>query len=170
MGMGSKKEFTFQRDKPKKKTVGKAVHDIITKEQAPITVGEVLDEYQHEYLEEILTCIRDNRSKYESPFYIIVLTKKEPWALNVMRNWFIARQTRPSARWMRSEFPNFMQTVYAWDDRSEQLRLLWSLPTWQDALVVLKNKDLYDPQLVKWIIEYESGVLDQSVLNENMGS
>lgn len=147
----------------KSKNVGKAVYDILSKPQEEMQVEEVLEEYKHEYLEEILTCIRDNKNKYISPFYIIVLTKKEPWAVNVMRNWFIARQTKPSSKWMRDQFPNFMQTVYSWDDRSEELKILWSLPTWQDSLVVLKNKALYDPQLVKWILEYESGMLDQEV-------
>lgn len=145
---------------PKSSNVGQAVYDILSKPQENIEVGEILDEYKHEYLEEILTCINENKNKYEPPFYIVVLTKKEPWALNVMRNWFIARQTKPSAKWMRDQFPNFMQTVYSWHNKKEELKILWSLPIAQDAAVVLKNKDLYDPQLVKWVQDYDAGNLN----------
>lgn len=156
--MGSKKDFTWQQEKPK--NVGQVVYDILQKDQHDTTVGEILDEYQYQYLEEIIDCIQKNRHKFDSPFYIVVLTKKEPWALNVMRNWFIARQTKPSAKIMREDYPNFMQTVYKWNDKDEKIDILWSLPIAQDAQVVLKNKQLYDAQLVKWVMDFQEGKLN----------
>lgn len=141
--------------------VGQAVYDILKKDQAPIEVQEVINEYQGKYLQEMESCIKQNMDKYEPPFYIIVLTKKEPWAMNVMRNFFIARQTRPLCAHLRHEYPNFMSTVYSFDKKKSELKILWSLPIKQDAAVVLKNRHLYDPQLVKWIEDCNSGTLDR---------
>lgn len=155
-----KKKLSWESDTPKKPTVGQAVYDILSKPADHIEVQEILQEYQHKYLEEILECIKQNKDKYDPPFYIVVLTKKEPWALNVMRNWFIARQTKPSAKWMRDEFPNHQQTVYRWDDKQEKLDILWSLPIDQDAKVVLRNKDLYDCELVRWVTAFQEGKLN----------
>lgn len=153
------------KDKLNKSTskVGQAVYDILKKDQNPTSVEEILDEYQHKYTQEIEDTIQNNIDKYDPPFYIVVLTKKEPWALNIMRNWFIARQTRPTVKYLRGEYPNYMNTVYSVDKRSSELKILWSLPIKQDADVILRNKHLYDPQLVKWIEDCDSGALDRTV-------
>jgi len=153
------KNFITPRDKIKKNPskVGKAVHEILSKSNDDITVGEIMDEFQHKYAKEMESCLENNVNKYDPPFYVVVLTKKEPWALNVMRNWFIARQTRPSAKILREDYPNYMQTVYSYDKRSSELKIHWSLPIAQDAAVVLQNPQLYDSTLVKWVTEYSRG-------------
>lgn len=140
--------------------VGKAVYEILQKDHVPISVEEIMDQYQHKYTQEMEDTINNNFHKFESPFYIVVLTKKEPWALNVMRNWFIARQTRPTAKFLRTEFPTYMHTVYSVNKSTHELKVLWSLPIKQDSDVVLKNRHLYDAQLVKWVEDYASGALD----------
>lgn len=154
-----KKNLIIPRDKIKKNPakVGKAVHDILSKQHDDISVGEIIDEFQHKFTKEMESTLEANVNKYEAPFYVVVLTKKEPWAMNVMRNWFIARQTRPSARVLREDYPNYMQTVYSYDKRSAELKILWSLPIAQDAAVVVQNRQLYDPTLVRWIEEYALG-------------
>lgn len=140
--------------------VGQAVYDILKRDQVQTSVEEVLSEAEKKYTQEMEDIIQSNFNKYDSPFYIIVLTKKEPWALNVMRNWFIARQTRPKVQFLRQEFPNHMSTVYSVNKSTHELKILWSLPIKQDADVVLKNRHLYDPTLVKWIEDCNSGALD----------
>lgn len=147
------------KDKIKKNPakVGKAVHDIISKPQEDITVGEIIDGMSDKFTEELRSTLEANVDKYEAPMYIVVLTKKEPWAMNVMRNWFIARQTKPSANVIRRDYPTYMQTVYAYDKRNSQLKIMWSLPIEQDARVVKDNPHLYDPTLVRWIKEFDAG-------------
>ena len=141
--------------------VGKAVYDILSKPQSPIEVGEIISEYAEDYLEEVKSTIKANVGKYDSPFYIVVLTKKEPWALNVLRSWFIARQTRPSARLMRCDYPNHGITLYRYDSKDTKLDVVYSLPTLQDSLTIIANQHLYDPQLVQWIKQFASGELDK---------
>lgn len=144
--------------------VGQAVHQILSKKQDTITVQEILDASSKRYLEEMESTIEKNFNKFELPFYIVVLSKKEPWALNVMRNYFIARQTRPLCKHLREEYPNFMSTLY--EVTRTELRILWSLPIEQDAAVILKNRHLYDPKLVEWIENCNSGKLDQSMQSD----
>jgi len=155
--------FTHSRDKFDKQAskVGAAVQKILSKEQDTITVQEILDAYSKKYLEEMESVIKNNIDKFESPFYIVVLSKKEPWALNVLRNWFISRQTRPKVSYLRSEYPNYMSTVYEVNKTSSELKILWSLPIKQDCAVILKNRHLYDPKLIQWVEEADSGKLDQ---------
>lgn len=141
--------------------VGKAVYDILQKNHNSVEVQEIINEYEKKYAQEIEKAINDHVNVFDPPFYIVVLSKKEPWALNVMRNWFITRQTRPTTKYLRHEYPNYMSTVYSFDKRNQQLKILWSLPIKQDAAVIMKNRHLYDPQLVQWIDDCNKGLLDK---------
>jgi hypothetical protein len=153
--------FVTSRDKIKKDPaeVGKAVHKIMSQSPIMLTVEEILDQYQHDFVRQMQTAVKDNSDKFKAPFYIVVLTKKEHWSEIVLRNWFISRQTKPTPDFLRSEFPNHAHTVYSYDKRKDEIKLLWNLPTAQDALTILKNRHMYDPALVKWIQDYNSGLL-----------
>ena len=157
----NKAGFSWQKEEKKEPAkVGKAVQEILSKDQPVVEVGEVISEYADEYTEMVKKTIADNLHKYDETFYVVVLTKKEPWAVNVMRNWFIAKRYKPSARYIRNNHPNHMQTVYSFNPKDCELKLLWNLPTYQDAVVILKNWALYHSDLVKWIRDYESGKID----------
>ena len=128
------------------------------KEQEELEVGEIINEYASSYTKEVEEAVRRGISEHGVPFYVVVLHKKEPWAVNVLRNWFITRKTKPGAKDMWRLFPNFMHTVYEYNGMD--LKLLWSLPSPQEADVILKNWDLYDPTLVKWIRDASLNLLD----------
>jgi hypothetical protein len=159
--------FVIPRDKIKKNSsaVGQAVYDNLRKAPVMMSVEEILDQFQHDYVQKMEETIKDNINKYDAPFYIVVLTKKEHWSELVMRNWFVARQTKPTPRFLRTEFPNHMHTVYSFDKNKEEMKLLWNLPTRQDAGTVLKNPHLYDSALVKWIQDYDKGRLFEASEN-----
>jgi hypothetical protein len=144
--------FTWEKESPKKVTskVGSAVREILSKEQSPVEVGEIIKEYGDSYADQVRQAVEAGSHKYRSPFYIAVLHKKEIWALNVLRNWFVARQTKPSMQAMWRMFPNFMTTVYEVHAGEGKLELLWTLPSEMEARVVVQNWDLYDSNLVKW--------------------
>ena len=136
--------------------VGEAVYDILSKPQPQVEVGEIISEYASDYTKHVQEAVEKGAEQYQAPFYIVVLHKKEQWALNVIRNWFISRQTKPTAPAMWERFPNFMHTVYEYDGYN--LNLLWSLPSPQEARVILQNWDLYDPQLVEWVKDAFAGL------------
>lgn len=134
----------------KKQSVGGAVKEILEKEQHETEVGEIIESYADEYVQEMQKAVEINAPRFESPFYIVVLHKKEPWALNVLRNYFIGRQTKPTIKTMWTQYKNFMHTVYECIPEKGELKLLYSLPSPDEAKTILQNWHLYDPELVRW--------------------
>lgn len=141
--------------------VGQAVFDIISK---PISghgqeVGETIDEMTPRYYKELYATIDANLSKYTETFFIVVLRKKEPWAMNVLRQWFIARKTRPAASVLRNDYPNHDHDVWKINSKDQNVQFMWTLPTAQDSASIMKSPDLYDPNLVQTIESFNSGKL-----------
>jgi len=144
-----KDKYDIDKYGKKAKRVGQAVYDILLKDSPSLTTEEILDGYQHEFVKDFEKCVEDNKNRYESPFYVFVLSHKEPWADNVVRNWFIGRQTAPEAYEMILQYPNHMKTLYR-IDKAGRMDLDWVIPGIQDIRTILKNPHLYDPQLVKY--------------------
>jgi hypothetical protein len=144
-------KYSYNRFGSKGKRVGQAVVDILSKPQPIQTVGDTLDAFGPDFAKQIEQCIEDNKSKYKNPFYIFVLTKKEFWANNVVRNWFIARQTAPHAFDMMEQYSNYTKTLYIVDSAKGNIKCLWSLPGWDDCLTIAKAPQKFDPELVKWV-------------------
>ncbi len=157
----SQEKYAYNRFGKKGTRVGQAVVDILSQQQASQTVGDVLDGYGPDYARQIEECVEQNQSKYKSPFYIFVLTKKEFWANNLVRNWFIARQTPPHAFDMMEQYSNYTKTLYIVDADRGKLEIVWSLPGFDDCIAVAKNPGAYDPQLVKWIEDCFTRGLDK---------
>jgi len=143
--------YDYNRFGSKAKRVGQAALDLVSKDPQPQTVGETIDAFGPKYAEEIEKAIEDNKDKYKSPFYILVLTKKEYLIINAVRNWFIARQTAPYAFDMMEQYPEHTKTLYIVDARQGKIKILWSLPGFQDCITVAKNPHLYAPELIRWI-------------------
>lgn len=154
-------KYDYNRFGSKGKRVGQAVVDIISEPQPMQTVGDTLAAYAPDYAKEMEQCIEDNMHKYKSPFFVFVITKKEMWAENVVRNWFIARQTPPHAFDMMSQYPHATKTLYMVDAKKGHVEAMWSLPGWEDCISVAKNPSAFDPKLVKWIEECFSHGLDR---------
>jgi len=88
---------------------------------------------------------------YATVYFITVFTKKDPTHINFIRRKYIVRQTCPE--------PDWDQEIYSYDNRKSQLKLEWVLPTEQDSKTILKNKDVYDPILVKCIQDFKKSKL-----------
>jgi hypothetical protein len=88
-------KYQYTRFGMKGARVGQALLDIAEKPYEEITCQEMLEGIAPEFAKNLEQAVNDNLSKYKSPFYVLVLTKKEPYALNAIRNYFIARQTAP---------------------------------------------------------------------------
>jgi|SRR5215469_11145077 len=146
----------------KTQTVGQAAFSLLMKAhqvQEMQEVQETLDAMTPAYYAELEDCIKKNKRKYSSPFYIVCLRKKEAFFLNVLRQWFVARQTKPLACVMLRDYPNHDHDV--WEINAEgEPKLLWALPPGQEQQTILKNKYLYHSDLVKWIEDYHDGFLE----------
>ena len=155
------KKYAYERHGMKGARAGQAVHDILSKDQPTYTAEDILDAYAPKYMADLEKCVDENKSKYQSPFYIYVLSHKEMWAENIVRNWFIARQTPPYALDMVVQYPHQMKTLYMVDTKIGKIKLLWTLPGLEDCKSIVKEKHKYDPDLVKWIEMCFSGQLDR---------
>lgn len=152
------KKYTYNRFGMKGARVGQAVHDILSKtEEKSTSVEEILDEYSHKFVKELEDTISANEHKYKDKFHVFVLSNKEMWAENVVRNWFIARETAPEALDMVAQYPNHCKILYEIDKRNDKVTLKWTLPGIQDCISIVKNPGLYDPTLYKWIKDCFNG-------------
>lgn len=151
--------FKVSKDKIKANPaqVGKAVYDIMSRPQGTQEVGETIDAMTQKYYDELFSIIGNAKKLYDDPFYVVILRKKESWALNVLRQWYVARQTRPRASWLREEYPNHDHDV--WKVDGENVHLEWTLPTAQDSKTIIRNKHMYEGELVGWIEAFNSGRL-----------
>lgn len=142
--------------------VGQAAFDILSRENDTQEVGETLEAMAPRYLKELFATIEQHKSSFDNIFYVVVLRKKEPWAVNVLRQWFIPRSTRPSPYVLRVDYPNHDHDVWQVNCKDSNITLEWTLPTAQDSLTILKNKEMYDSNLVNWIQLFNKGKLDAS--------
>ena len=147
----SDKRYDYNRFGMKGKRVGQAVADILSEDQLVYTSQDIIDGYSEKYTKEFQDTIEKNKHKYKDNFYVLVFSNKEMWAENVVRNWFVARETAPHATDMIAQYPHHMKTLYLVNAGKGLLSICWSLPGIQDILVILKNPSLYNEELVKWI-------------------
>lgn len=163
MSRGSNKKYEYNRFGSKGVRVGQAVVDILSKDQPDQTVEETIEAFGPDFVKELQDTIEKNKGKYQSPFYVFILTKKEMWAVNVVRNFFIARQTNPSGLEMVKQYPNYMKTLYKVDSKKGTLELKWSIPGHQECLSICKTPSSYDPELVSWILQCYAGNLERNI-------
>lgn len=140
--------------------VGQAVYDILSKEQPSQTVEDILENYGPQFAKEIDEAIERSKNKFKSPYYIFVLTNKEFWAENVVRNWFVPRQTPPHATDMMIQYPHHTKTLYIVDARRGNIQLIWTIPGYNECISILKTPSTFDESIVKNIIKCFDGQLD----------
>ena len=148
--------------------VGQAVYDIMSKAQSTQTVEETIEAMTAKYYEKLIEAVEKGclEKNYPSTFYVVVERKKETLAgqaSNVLKHKYITSPFKPKSKTLREECPNSDFDLYEADKQKGSITLLYTLPTYQDSVTVLKNKQLYDPQYVDWIEAYNRGDLDQLV-------
>lgn len=143
------------------KSVGSVVLDMMSKSESPLTAGDILDGFSEKYIEVLKSTVDKEAHRYKSPFYVLVLSAKEMWAPNLVRNWFVARQTAPIALDMVELYPNHTKTLYSIVKEGQgEITLCWTLPGLPECESILKSPYLYHEDLVRWIKECFSGTLE----------
>ena len=147
--------------------VGKAVYDINSKPQGVQTVEETIEAMTGKYFEKLMEAVEEGcRAKnYPDVFYVLIERKKETLAgnaSNVLKHKYITAPFKPRSQLLRQECPNSDFDLYEADKSKCEITHIWTLPCYQDSVSILKNKQVYDPQLVKWIEDYNKGILDSA--------
>lgn len=160
------KRLITAKDKinPNPAQVGKAVYDILSKEQHSQTVEETIEAMTAKYYEKLIEAADEGVKAKDYPdiFYVLVERKKETLmgqAQNVLSQRFFTMPFKPRTKVIKEERPNSDFDLYEINKTGGEITYLWTLPTYQDSVTVLKNKHLYDPQYVKWIEDYNAGIL-----------
>jgi hypothetical protein len=139
----------------KRDTVGKISWDLLANanpldHSAEEQMKEQLDTFENE----MLLAIERGKKQFSDGFYVVVETKKEPKLRNVLRNYFIIRQSCPT--------PQYDNAVYRYHSTTEQLEFLWVLPSKQ-VYNMLKNHALdivpEERQLLQFVLEDADGTL-----------
>lgn len=160
--MKSDAKYDYNRFGSKGKRVGQAVVDILSKDHnSIITTGEINEDRADEYRQELEKAIEKGSELYENPFYVLVLTHKEFWATNVVRNWFIPRQTAPFGRHVFEQYSHHMKTLYLVDTQKGNIKICWSIPGVAEMISIGKSPQTFDKQLIAWINALARGDLDK---------
>lgn len=153
------RKYSYDRFGMKGARVGQAVYDILKGPAETTTVEEILDEYSTKFCKELEDTINSNEKKFANNFYVFVLSNKEMWAENVVRNWFIARATCPDALEMVAQYPNHCKILYEVNKKTDEVTLKWTIPGINDCISIMKHPELYDKQLCSWIHRCFNGML-----------
>lgn len=156
-------KYNYNRFGQKGQRVGQAILDIVSKDQPSQTVEDTMVEFGPDYVKEFETAVNYGCKHFQSPFYVMVLSKKEMWACNLVRNYFIPRQTYPYGTETVIQYPNYTKTLYKVNANTQQIDILWSIPGHSDCQVIASNPSAYDPQLVQWIFQCYAGKFDIEV-------
>lgn len=159
----SSSRYLYNKHGMKGARVGQAVADILSKEQPTFSCGEILEGFGIKFAQELEKAVNDSLGKFKSPFYILALTKKDLTYFgveNVVRNWFIPRQTAPHASDLMRDYPIHTKTLYVVNGDKGDIKVAWSIPAYEDCKSVAKNPSIYSPELVQWIEQCFTKKLD----------
>ena len=138
----------------KKETVGAASLRLSSKKPETDSPIEQMYENLKDYEENVQECIDTNSKKYRGNFYVVVLTKKERLMQNVIRNFYLARQTCPT--------PEYDQVVYRYYSGTGSVEFMWVIPSKDTCELYLANRlrvATDELELLNFIIRFDNGSL-----------
>lgn len=153
----TEKKYSYDRFGSSGTRVGQASYDILSQANEQYTAEEILDEMGKGVVEYLQQAAEQGCKEFTGKFYIIHLFKKAltqhdiPNAMSQKAVCFQKGSTDPA--WYMKEKPNDTKTLYEVDQKNGVIKLVWTVPGWQDCKSVLKSQDSHDPQLVMWVKE-----------------
>jgi len=127
-----------------KTTLGQKYLDAYDPDEKGLETRNVVEEYGKDrflpVLEDVIASHRDF-----APFYYIWIVNQELPEYDAKKINFVIRKSKPTPKW---------ETVlFSYDNKSNDLRLEWVLPTAEGGAAMLENKDGWDPLLIKSLVE-----------------
>ena len=138
-------------------TVGALASELMVKEPETRDPIELQREIHKNTFESgLMEALEKGKKLYRSPFYLVVIVKKERLMQNVLRNYFFSRQTCPRPEWD--------QIVYRYTDHDERIEYLWNVPDKETCQLFKDNALIIAPEekdLLKMILDFSDGTLDR---------
>lgn len=139
----------------KHETVGKISTDLQAKDDGyQISAIDQQRAMTEDYMKNLFEAVDRGYKKYKGDFFIHVETKREKLLENVLRNYFIIRETCPT--------PNYDQTVFRYHREKGDIQFFWTIPDRgtcfyfkQNALQVVDE----EKELLRFVLQFDDGTL-----------
>lgn len=150
-------KYSYDRFGSQGSRVGQAVYDILSKQNEEYTAEEILEGMGKKIVEYLEEAVNKGSEHYKSAFKIIHFFRKtltQHDMDNVMSqkaHCFVEGPTDPKFFMDAAVHP--AKSLFEVDPAQGTMKLLWTIPGWEDCRSILKNPAIYDPDLVKWVKE-----------------
>lgn len=141
-----------------KETVGKISSDLLQKESATRDPIELEREMHKDYERNVWECVDRSKKEFNGDFYVVVVTKKERLMPNVLRNYFMGRNSCPT--------PEYDQTVYKYSRNDDHIEFLWVVPS-KDTCELMRDNALQIADDEKGLLYYVLSFYDGSLLKKS---
>lgn len=142
------------KEKKKRKKAGEIATELMQKAPETRDPIELQRAMMKEYCDEVIKCAMHGQKYYRGDFYVVVITKKEKLMQNVLRSYYLHRETCPT--------PDWDQAVYKFNHILESFEEMWVIPDKQTADMLYFNALEVIPeeqQLRNYCIDYYNGNL-----------
>ncbi len=140
---------------PKKETVGKIALDLMKKTPDTRSVIELEREMHTDYEKNVYEAVETGKKMFDGDFFVVVLTKREKLLQNIMRHYFLPRQSCPT--------PDYDQAVYHYHRLDDKIEFLWVVPSKEACLMYLVQRNEVVPQeypLLSYVLGFADGTLN----------
>lgn len=145
-------------DQKESSTVGEEAYKRLLNPDCKQGIIETQREIDKKYFEEVEKCIKLNKGKcgFEGDFFIVVINKKERLMENVIRRYFLARQSLPT--------PAYDQTVWRYLKEGD-LEYIWTVPDHNTCQEMYHNPDSV-PEDEKWLYRMVKAFMEGRLYHE----
>ena len=149
------KKYSYERFGMKGSRVGQAVHDILSSRPQSYTAEEILEEMGKGIVAYIQEAAEKGCEAYDGKFYILHLFKKALGEHEIENAMLQKAACFKDRVWTPKEVmdahPHATKSLYEVDKVNGLVKLLWTVPGWEDCKSIKKNPHLYDRDLVAWV-------------------
>lgn len=143
-------------------TLGEKALKLLSKECEPINILDLEQETEKEFFKEMEKIISTHKN-FADRYYIQILMLQEnflrKYLPNIFTRKFIVRKSAP--------LPSFDTTLYAYDNRQDQLYFYWTIPSAETVYYLkshLTELDTRDRELLEHVKEKAPELFDKIIL------
>lgn len=136
----------MKKEEKNSTTVGQEAYKRLLNPDSKQGIIDTQREIDKQYFEQIEECVKKHKGKlgFTGDFFITVISKKERVMENVIRRYFIARESLPT--------PNYDQTVWRFNQKVGDLQYIWTIPD-HNTCQEMFNNPMKVPESEDWLLQ-----------------
>ncbi len=138
-----------------RENVGKIITDLRSTQQYEMELGELQQSEFDRYNAKLEQLMEQGKQEFSGNFYIEILPKRERTMIEILPR--ILGKTRSTC-----PTPFLDQDVYMYNRKDDVLEFMWTLPELNQCKRLKMDAlrlDQFDREVLKYVLDYESGVL-----------